>query len=173
MTTETNGDDNRKELAEVYGIDFAKLTNAQQLELIEQELVLTLLQNNLGDLRKVCAESGIPKTKINKWIRLNTLNFTERRKSAIETFANELTSLGFDRLKNPTKGIGGDSLLIAYLQAFNPERFKPSVNVDASTAKELLKEIKTAAVSEVITEQNPATINEQLDEILTTKKLPN
>ena len=72
------------------------------------------------------------------WQERDTHFFRHRLAEAREIFADSLEKIGLERLKTPSGNRGSDLLLMAYLNAHRPEKWRPNAPPQNDTAKELL-----------------------------------
>ena len=92
-----------------------------------------------GTVRKACEFSGVARSRYKTW-RQRDVDFAEMVDAAFADYADMLQDIMFNRIKNPEKGIGTDSLLIFALQGAKPEVYRPQIMVEQDTAKQLMSE---------------------------------
>ena len=92
-----------------------------------------------GTFAKASEASGVPRRTIRRY-RDEDLEFAEAVADAVEEYGDELQQIMFDRIKNPSKGIGTDTLLIFALQGAKPETYRPQIMVEQDTARRLMSE---------------------------------
>ena len=91
-----------------------------------------------GTVKKACEVSGILRRRYYEW--RNNPDFVEEVDHALQEYGDFLQETMFERIKNPTKGIGTDTLLIFALQGAKPETYRPQIMVEQDTAKKLMSE---------------------------------
>lgn len=79
------------------------------------------------------------------WQQKNTHHFRQRLAVAREQFADSLEKIGLDRLQTPAGNRGSDLLLLAFLNAHRPEKWRPNAVATDDTAKVLLARITELA----------------------------
>ena len=107
----------------------------------EQELRQKMFLHALvewGTIRKACEMTSVPRRTYYKW-RENP-EFLEKVDAAFAEYGDFLQETMFERIKNPMKGIGTDTLLIFALQGAKPETYRPQIMVEQDTAKKLMSE---------------------------------
>ena len=91
-----------------------------------------------GTVRKACEMTNVPRRTYYDW--RNNPDFVEKVDAAFAEYGDFLQETMFERIKNPTKGIGTDTLLIFALQGEKPETYRPQIMVEQDTAKKLMSE---------------------------------
>ena len=103
-----------------------------------KKLFITALRE-WGTLAKACEMSGVPRRTMRRY-REEDLEFAEAVADAVEEYGDELQQIMLDRIKNQSKGIGTDTLLIFALQGAKPETYRPQIMVEQDTARRLMSE---------------------------------
>ena len=91
-----------------------------------------------GTVRKACELTNVPRQPYYDW--RNNPDFVEMVDAAFAEYGDFLQETMFERIKNPMKGIGTDTLLIFALQGAKPETYRPQIMVEQDTAKKLMSE---------------------------------
>ena len=91
-----------------------------------------------GTVRKACELTNVPRQTYYDW--RNNPDFVEMVDAAFAEYGDFLQETMFERIKNPMKGIGTDTLLIFALQGAKPETYRPQIMVEQDTAKKLMSE---------------------------------
>ena len=91
-----------------------------------------------GTVRKACEMTNVPRRTYYDW--RNNPDFVEKVDAAFAEYGDFLQETMFERIKNPIKGIGTDTLLIFALQGAKPETYRPQIMVEQDTARRLMSE---------------------------------
>jgi len=136
----------------------------------QREFLITLRE--YGTIKQACEIAGITRSRYKAW-RHRDPDFAEFVDEALADYGDALQEIMLERIKNPQKGIGTDSLLIFALQGAKPEVYRPQIMVEQDTAKQLMsewfktrkeeKKVEHAEVSEELSEPIERTLEEALD----------
>ena len=112
--------------------------------IIRQDALLTFYAK-CGNLSEAARLAGINHSTPFDWHEKDTHHFRLRLSAAKAEFSDFLEKLGMERLTNPTGNRGSDLLLLAYLNAHRPEKWRPNAQPVNDVAKDLLKALMQAA----------------------------
>ena len=124
---------------------------------------------------KAAAEGvGTSRRSIRRWVAEDTFGFTEKYDAAQSDFKDSLIEMAMNRL-NEQKATDSPLLLITMLNAYIPEKFRPTTASTEEVAKDTIKELRTLAknafvakpVEEELSERSPM---QQVEEIILQKK---
>jgi len=109
----------------------------------KQEIFLAAL-SEWGTLRKALHLSKLAYDTYKTW-HARDYEFAKRCEEARFSFAETLEELALERVLNPDKSRGSDLLLIALLNANNPKKYRPQLQMSDESSKELINEWRKAA----------------------------
>ena len=134
--------------AEESGLDFASLTHRKQKTWRRQVATLEAYAIK-GEFTSATAIAGCSRTNVNYWVAHNTMGFRDRLAEAHDRFADRLEAIAHHRVELQ-KPNDNPVLLIALLNANNPEKYRPSTQPIDDTAKAVLttlQEVGSAALA--------------------------
>ena len=94
-----------------------------------------------GTIRKAAQESGVPRFTVYSWRRNDTQGFRTRLVEAQEAFGDYLEDLALERIKNQ-KPSDNPILLITFLNANKPEKYRRDALYADNAGKEIMAELK-------------------------------
>lgn len=110
----------------------------------KKQVVFLKALSEWGTLKKALALSQMAHETYKKW-HASDYEFAKRCEEARFAFAETLEELALERVLNPDKSRGSDLLLIALLNANNPKKYRPQVQMSDESSKELINEWRKAA----------------------------
>ena len=126
-----------------------------------------------AQLKAASSGANISRRQVQRWVSEDKFGFAAKYEAAKEDFKDHLINLAMTRLESqPTNTL----LLLAMLNAYIPEKFKPTSGSSEDVAKDTIRELRTLAKTafaakpaekEQMTQQSAM---EQAEEIILQKK---
>lgn len=98
----------------------------------------------LGNLTAACEAAGVSRRTADHWRLKDSLGFAGRLEFAKGGFGDRLESLAWNLVKKMKPG-SNPTLLICLLNATLPMKYRPAVQVDPTTARDTLAELRELA----------------------------
>ena len=128
-----------------------------------------------ASVKSAAEGTGISRRTVQLWVKADKFGFTERFDGAQSDFKDSLIEMAMGRL-NEQKPSDSPLLLITMLNAYIPEKFRPTSASTEEVAKDTIKELRTLAKNafvakpaeeEELSERSPM---QQVEEIILKKK---
>ena len=94
-----------------------------------------------GTVKKACELTDITRRTYNRWL-VERVGFTEKVKDALDDFADSWEDICIERVKNPTRHTGSDSLAFNMLVGLKRNKYGAHVIVENDAGKVLLDEFR-------------------------------
>ena len=128
-----------------------------------------------ASIKSAATGAGINRRQVSRWVAGDNFGFTERFDAAQADFKDSLIEMAMNRLQEQ-KSSDSPLLLITMLNAYIPEKFRPTSASTEEVAKDTIKELRTLAKNafvakpaeeEELAERSPM---QQVEEIILKKK---
>ena len=110
-------------------------------ETVNVQDAFLVAHGEVGTVRKACLAASVSRSTVYRWIDDNLYGFKDKYDISLGIFKEYLQDLALERIKgqgpkdNPV-------LLLAYLNAFIPEKFRRDSQGSDSISKEIMAELK-------------------------------
>lgn len=94
-----------------------------------------------GTVKKACELADVTRRTYNRWL-VERVGFTEKVKDALDDFADSWEDICIERVKNPTRHTGSDSLAFNMLVGLKRNKYGAHVIVENDAGKVLLDEFR-------------------------------
>lgn len=153
-------------------MDQSKETIRERETKMKQDTFLTLYSRG-SSLRAAAIASGTTRWTVKRWLDEDRYGFTDRFGHAQADFKDSLIEMAMGRLQEQ-KASDSPLLLITMLNAYIPEKFRPTTASTEEVAKDTIRELRTLAknafVAKPAEEMSERSAMEQVEEIILQKK---
>ena len=126
-----------------------------------------------ASIRSAAKASGTTRWSVKRWIDGDKFGFKDRFESAQSDFKDSLIERAMNRLEEQ-KASDSPLLLITMLNAYIPEKFRPTTASTEEVAKDTIRELRTLAknafVAKPAEEMSERSAMQQVEEIILQKK---
>ena len=139
---------------------------------VKQDAFLVLYSRG-SSLRAAAVSAGTTRWTVRRWLDEDRYGFADRFGHAQADFKDSLIEMAMGRLQEQ-KASDSPLLLITMLNAYIPEKFRPTAAATEEVAKDTIKELRTLAknafVAKPAEEMSERSAMQQVEEIILQKK---